>query len=333
MREPAFWWREPGLPARLLMPVAACYGAVTAARLRRSGAHAGIPVICVGNWTHGGTGKTPAAIAIARLLAQDGRNPFFLSRGYGGTALGPLRVEPTQHRADEVGDEPLLLARQATTIVSPDRVAGGRMARDAGADVLVMDDGLQNPSLAKDLTIAVLDGMRGIGNGAVFPAGPLRAPLEAQIEATDAILIIGQASPGVTQLLARLPKEIPVLAATLRPDATTIETLRGRRLLAYAGIGAPQRFFDTLAAAGLAVAATESFDDHHPYSVEDARRLIARCEREGLVPVTTEKDIVRLEGPGDERDALAARSTALPVTLVFEVEGKVRALLRQALGG
>ena len=180
MREPSFWWDKASLPAWLLQPVALIYGAVAASRMQKPGAKAGIPVICVGNFTLGGTGKTPTAIAIARLLTDTGKAPYFLSRGYGGRLTGPLRVDPAIHKAADVGDEPLLLARHAPTIVSHDRVAGAAFARESGADVIVMDDGLQNPSLQKDLTIAVIDARRGLGNGFVFPAGPFaRAAADA----------------------------------------------------------------------------------------------------------------------------------------------------------
>jgi len=173
MRDPPFWWTERSAVATMLAPLGVCYGAIAAWRMARSGRKAPVPVICVGNFTMGGAGKTPSAIAFARLLLMSGHSPFFLSRGYGGQVAGPVRVDD-QHAVD-VGDEPLLLCRVAPTIVARDRPAGALAAAEAGADVIVMDDGLQNPSLAKDLAVAVVDGRRGIGNGRIFPAGPLRA--------------------------------------------------------------------------------------------------------------------------------------------------------------
>ncbi len=175
MREPAFWWRPAGLMSGLLSPLAAIYGAVAASRMARAGHDAGIPVICVGNPTLGGAGKTPTAIAVAQMLDAAGRRPFVLSRGYGGALAGPVQVDPAHHRATDVGDEPLLLARFAPTIVSRDRAAGADAARAAGAGAVVMDDGFQSPALRKDRSLLVVDGRRGIGNGKVFPAGPLRA--------------------------------------------------------------------------------------------------------------------------------------------------------------
>ena len=181
MQAPAFWWKKPGAAAALLSPVAAIYGAVAARRLAQPGAHAGIPVICIGNLTVGGAGKTPTAIAVARLLIAAGEKPIFLIRGYGGTLAGPVTVA-AGHDAAQVGDEAVLLARVAPTIVAHDRVAGARLAKENGASVIVMDDGFQNPSLAKKLSILVIDGTRGIGNARIIPAGPLRAPLEPQLD-------------------------------------------------------------------------------------------------------------------------------------------------------
>lgn len=334
MLEPPFWWRAPGLAARLLQPVALGYGAAAAWRLRHKGARAGIPVICIGNLTHGGAGKTPAALTIARLLSEMGERPFFLSRGYGGKFPGPIRVDPERHRADEVGDEPLLLARRAPTIVGRDRVAGAKLAHAQGASVIVMDDGLQNPSLAKDWALAVIDGHRGIGNAKVFPAGPLRAPLMAQMERTNAVLIIGEPLPPDAKLAVILHKiGRPVLHAKLEPDGNAVEALRGSRLCGFAGIGDPEKFFRTLTEAGLDLAGREHFADHHQYSATDARNLLARCEREQMLPVTTEKDFVRLTTGDADCTELAARTRVLPVTLVFDDEEKVRGLLAGKIAG
>jgi tetraacyldisaccharide 4'-kinase len=334
MLEPPFWWRAPGLAARLLQPIALGYGAAAAWRLRHKGARAGIRIICIGNLTHGGAGKTPAALTIARLLSEMGERPFFLSRGYGGKLSGPIRVDPARHRADEVGDEPLLLARRAPTIVARERVAGAQLARAQGASVVVMDDGLQNPSLVKDWTLAVIDGHRGIGNGRVFPAGPLRAPLMAQLQRSNAVLIIGGPLPPASNLTAVLHKSgRPILHAQLEPDGNAIAALKGSRLLAFAGIGDPEKFFRTLTEAGLDLAARERFADHHKYSSADARSLLARCEREQMTPVTTEKDFVRLTAGETDCARLAGRTRVLPVTLVFEAEETARRLLQEKTSG
>jgi tetraacyldisaccharide 4'-kinase len=331
MREPSFWWDKPSLPAYLLRPVAAIYGAIAGARMRKEGTSAGIPVICVGNFTLGGAGKTPAAIAIAKLLIESGHAPFFLSRGYGGRLSGPVRVDPAVHKAADVGDEPLLLARHAPAIVSHDRVAGAAFAREAGADVIVMDDGLQNPSLRKDFTIAVIDARRGLGNRFVFPAGPLRAPLQTQLEHAHCILLIGDGrqTPAAINGLTHAQHR-PLLRARLEPDANAVKALGRRKLLAFAGIGDPEKFFMTLAGAGLEAAAEESFADHHPYTPDDAVRLLTLAESKNLIPVTTEKDLVRLTGSDPAIATLRARTRGLPVSLVFEDMAAVKKLVVRA---
>jgi tetraacyldisaccharide 4'-kinase len=330
MRDPSFWWRRAGPAARLLAPLAAVYGAAAAARLQRPGQRLGRPVICIGNFTVGGAGKTPAALAVARMLLTQGERPFFLSRGYGGKLAGPLQVDPARHRADDVGDEPLLLVRIAPTIVARARVAGATMAVAAGAGVIVMDDGFQNPSLAKDFSILVVDGRRGIGNGRVLPAGPLRAPLSAQLARAHALVVIGTAAgdAGVTEAAA--VREIPTFTAELAPDQSSIAALRRDRVLAFAGIGDPEKFFRTLTAAGIAVVATRSFPDHHRYTSAQAQALRADAERGGLTLVTTEKDLARLTGDQALAD-LAAQACVLPVALAFADEEKFRSLLLQRI--
>ena len=280
-------------------------------------ASAGVPVICLGNLTVGGAGKTPAAIAVAQLLHAAHERPFFLSRGYGGQLAGPVRVNPAIHRAADVGDEPLLLARLAPTVVARDRVAGAKFAQFAGASVIVMDDGLQNPSLAKDLTIIVVDGRRGIGNGHIIPAGPLRAPLGIAARPRAG------ADRRRCRRTARRPSStprrrgLPIFHARLEPDRSVIAAIGRRKVLAFAGIGDPEKFFATLTAAGIDVAERAGFPDHHRYTAAEARDLIARAQAENLMLVTTEKDLVRLSGE-PQLEALAARSSALPVRLVIE---------------
>jgi len=194
MREPAFWHRPPSLLSLLLMPLGALYGVVTTQRMQGEGLEAGIPVICVGNYHVGGAGKTPAVLALTKLLRDLGETPVVLSRGYGGRLRGPVRVDPARHRADDVGDEPLMLARTVPVMVARDRTDGVALAKSQGATVILMDDGFQNPSIAKDACLIVIDGDRGLGNGRVFPAGPLRAPLSPQLARTDALIVIGDGS-------------------------------------------------------------------------------------------------------------------------------------------
>ncbi len=328
MREPSFWWDEASLASALLAPLAAIYGAVARARLGGHGRRAGAPVVCIGNFIVGGAGKTPAALAVARMLAAAGERPVFLSRGYGGKLAGPVLVDPTRHRAQDVGDEPLLLARTAPTIVARDRVKGAAIA--AGASVIVMDDGFHNPSLAKDFSVLVVDARRGIGNGRVIPAGPLRAPLEAQLARAHTLVVVGTSSRAAAVAAAARARNIPVLPARLRPDADFIAGLGGSRVLAFAGIGDPEKFFLTLADAGVSVAATRSFPDHHRYMGAEARALCEEADRAGLVLVTTEKDLARLGGD-DEARKLAAHARALPVTLAFEDEERFKSLLLERL--
>jgi tetraacyldisaccharide 4'-kinase len=316
MREPPFWWRASGLEAMLLAPAAALYGAVAARRLARSGHRTRVPVVCIGNPTVGGAGKTPLALATAAMLRAAGEQAVFLSRGYGGTLQGPILVDAARHRAVDVGDEPLLLAAAAPTVVSRDRVSGAEAAVAAGASVIVMDDGFQNPSLLKDFAVLVIDARRGLGNARVFPAGPLRAPLEPQLRRAQAMVVVGTSGDSGIIDAARA-HDLPVFRARLEPDAAFLDTIRGARVLAFAGIGDPEKFFATLEAAGVAVAARESFADHHRYTAAEAQALCARADRDGLVLVTTEKDLARLRG--DEATApLAMRAQALPVTLVLD---------------
>jgi tetraacyldisaccharide 4'-kinase len=321
MREPAFWWQ----PHRgiLLAPLGALYGAVARHRMEAQGANAGVPVICLGNLTVGGAGKTPAALAVAHLLLAAHERPFFLSRGYGGRLAGPARVDPTFHHAADVGDEALMLARLAPTIVARDRVAGAKTARLGGASVIVMDDGFQNPSLAKDAAIVLVEGPRGVGNGRIIPAGPLRAPLEFQLTKAQVLVVVGSAE-GATKVIETARRcGIAIFHGRLEPDRSSLAALGGRKVLAFAGIGNPDKFFTTLAEAGVAVGRREGFADHHRYTAAEANALMERADTEGLVLITTEKDHVRLAGdPGLAR--LAARATALPVRLVIDEQEQFR---------
>jgi len=332
MRDPEFWWTDQSLYSALLRPAAWAYGAVAASRLKRTGTRAAVPVICVGNLTLGGAGKTPVALEIARLIAERGEQPVFLTRGYGGKLAGPVRVDPATHRAADVGDEPLLLARRAPTIVAQDRIAGAALAAAEGAEVIVMDDGLQNPALEKDIALAVVDARRGIGNGQVFPAGPLRAPLSTQFARIDAMLVVGErlqrAAVAADKAKAR---HVPVFQGQLRLDPAALKAVGRKKVLAFAGIGDPEKFFSSLAAAGIEASVEESFPDHHPFSEEDARRLMARADERALTIVTTEKDFVRLNG-NPELEKLAARTKAIPVRLVFQDEAAIRNLLAQKRG-
>jgi tetraacyldisaccharide 4'-kinase len=329
MRAPSFWWRQPGPAAAVLAPVAAAYGAIAARRMRQAGRDVGVPVVCIGNLTLGGAGKTPTALAVGRMLMAAGARPFFLTRGYGGRLRGPLQVDAARHTAREVGDEPILLARLAPTVVARDRVAGAAAARAGGADVVVMDDGFHNPSLAKHCAILVVDGRRAIGNARVFPAGPLRAPLAAQLDLAHALIVIGEA--GGAAAVAAEGEGLPVFHAALAPDAAAVAALAGRPVLAFAGIGDPEKFFATLDAAGIAAPVRRGFGDHHRYTAAEASALVGEAERRSLTLLTTEKDAARLAGAA-EAAALAARARTLPVSLVLAEEARFRAFVLERLG-
>jgi len=323
MREPAFWYRPPSLLSRLLAPLGALYGAVTARRMARAGATSAVPVICVGNYHVGGAGKTPATLAIVNILRDLGEQPFVVSRGYGGSLEGPVRVDVNVHNASDVGDEPLMMVATVPVIVSRDRAAGTELARAQRASVVVLDDGFQNPALAKDASFIVIDSVRGIGNGGVFPAGPLRAPLAPQIARTDALIVIGagHAADGVAAALNK--KSAPVLRARLVPDDASLAMLRGQRVLAFAGIGDPARFFATLRDSGVEVIDRRAFDDHHPYTPDDIARLMSDAAAKSLVLVTTAKDMPRIHS--DARLAHhAAHINVFAVTLGFDDETGLR---------
>ncbi|MCQ8239456.1 tetraacyldisaccharide 4'-kinase [Rhizosaccharibacter radicis] len=309
MKPPAFWYDPDAqwLPA-LLSPAAAATRALTRRRLRRPGRHAGVPVICCGNLSVGGTGKTTLVLDLAHRFQARGRRVHLLIRGYGGARQHALRVDPERHDAADVGDEALLLAGTAPCWVGADRAASARAAVAAGADLLILDDGLQNPTLHQDWPLLVIDGETGFGNGHALPAGPLREALADAVPRLRGVVIIGADRRRVA---ARLPPGLPVLWAALRmaPEA---EALRGRRLLAFAGIGRPGKFFDSLERLGLHLAERRSFPDHHRYSGQDARRLLRDAGRLGATLVTTPKDATRL--PPALRDHVQALGVSLDWT-------------------
>jgi tetraacyldisaccharide 4'-kinase len=289
--------------------------------MARPGERVEVPVLCVGNFVVGGAGKTPTAIALARMLRAAGERPAFLSRGYGGERrAASVRVGPSADSARRVGDEPLLLARVAPCYVGPDRVASARLAIEDGASVLVMDDGLQNPSLQKTLTAAVVDGEAPFGNGLCLPAGPLRAPVAAQAPFVDAIVMIGGGDEAAAEIAAAAPDK-PLFRARLKADAIAASLLIGRPVLAFAGIANPDKFFATLQGIGAQVAEREVFPDHWRFRPREIERLVQRAARRGLTPVCTEKDYVRL--PASAVDDVRT----LPVTLGFDEPRAVAAWL------
>ncbi|MTV16457.1 MULTISPECIES: tetraacyldisaccharide 4'-kinase [Bradyrhizobium] len=330
MREPAFWHRRSSWTSQLLQPLAALYGAVAARRMRQSGVDAGIPVICVGNYHVGGAGKTPTVLALAKLLRELDERPVVLSRGYGGRLGGPVKVDRDSHTAADVGDEPLMMAASLPVVVSRDRAAGLALARAQDASVILMDDGFQNPSVLKDTCLIVIDGTRGVGNGRVIPAGPLRAPLAPQLERTDALIVVGEGS-GAKKIAADLASRgKPVLSAHLKPDQASLAALSGTRALAFAGIGDPARFFNTLRASGVDVVRSKAFADHHAFTKEEIEALVADARGDALTLVTTEKDLARLRGP-DGMPAWAQAIVPFAVTLQFDDGDALRRLVADQL--
>lgn len=326
-KTPPFWYRarseKPGLFELTLSPLSYLYDLGHSLKQASiSSQRAGVPVLCVGNIVAGGSGKTPSVAALHAVITGHGlvHAPFVLTRGYGGSLSGPLLVEPAQHRAEEVGDEPLLLAARGLKVcVSRDRVAGARFLRECGADLIVMDDGFQNPALHKDLSFLVIDGQSGLGNARLIPAGPLRERPEAAYARASAVILIGQDRAGIRD---SLPDSLPVFAARIvpenRPDT-------GRRYCGFAGLGWPEKFYTTLQEAGLDVSSFHAFADHHPYSPDDLKRLRKQARKEGAVLLTTEKDYMRL------KPAERVGIEVLRVNLVFEEPETVCVFLQAAL--
>jgi tetraacyldisaccharide 4'-kinase len=314
---PPFWWQGASAPALALWPLSVAWGAASDWRMRRPPSfHADAPVLCIGNFIAGGAGKTPAAIRFGRAVGERGMKPGFLSRGFGGRITGPVEVSGRKHNADDVGDEAVLLARHATTVVSVDRGAGARMLTALGCDFIVMDDGFQNPGLAKDFSLLVVDAKRGIGNGFVMPAGPLRAPLLRQLSLAHGVLVIGDAPGGDRLIRASARSARPLFLASIVP--VDGEAWRGKKLFAYAAIADPEKFFDSLDACGAVLKGKRAFADHHPFSDEEAQELLEAAGREKARLVTTSKDMARMAGVGGIVADLAKKSRVFEIDLDFE---------------
>ena len=331
LETPTWWYRNKGALAAALAPVGRLYGGIAERRFARTEPYRSrLPVICIGNFTAGGGGKTPTAIAVAALLAELGAKPAFLTRGYGGASKGPVQVAKGQS-ALEVGDEPLLLAEAAPTFVSADRPAGAKAIEATEAGAIVMDDGFQNPSLAKDLSLVVVDAGCGLGNGLIMPAGPLRAPLEAQMARADALIVIGDGGKASAVIKAFEAQAKPVLKARMVPrqDKRWLGVLP---VIGFAGIARPEKFFATLRNNGARLIDTRSFPDHHRYRERDARRLLDAATERNAMLVTTEKDFVRLpDGEDSALGELKHRCRPFTIAVEFADDAAVKELLASRL--
>ncbi len=322
LRAPDFWYANPNESvAFVLRPIGWLYGLGGYLRVWfATPFRCAVPVVCVGNLTAGGTGKTPLAIAIGELLKARGLRVAFLSRGFGANVPGAMIVDATQDVAADVGDEPLLLAQHAMTVVSPDRPAGARLAISRGAQVIVMDDGFQNPSLTKDLSFVVVDAVRGFGNGCLIPAGPLRERVEDGMARADAIIVMGEGN-------AKVPQSKPQLNAHLMPLRGEDTRLKGQSVVAFAGIGDPKKFFQTAASCGASVKVERVYPDHHAYSDDDLSELFEIAKRYDAKLLTTEKDWLRLA------PSARAQVDVLKVSAQFDASstGQIETFIEQCL--
>lgn len=327
---PPFWWKKGGLQAWLLAPASWIYGAVAGRNMRRAKRlQMPVPVICVGNFTVGGAGKTPTVITLVRAAKARGLKAGVLSRGYGGSMDRTIVVDPTHHRAKDVGDEPLLIAREALTVVSRKRTEGARRLISEGCDLIVMDDGFQSAKLHFDYALMVIDTMRGIGNGYIVPAGPVRAPTRLQLKFATALLKVGSgnAADPFIRLAARSGK--PVFEAAIRPvDAPDI---RGKSVLAFAGIADPDKFFRTVESLGGIITARRPFGDHQHLTDDEIDDILATAERENLDIVTTSKDAVRLIGHHGRAAALLEKAKVIEVEMTFDSPATPGLIIQQAI--
>ncbi|MBA4791848.1 MAG: tetraacyldisaccharide 4'-kinase, partial [Rhizobiales bacterium] len=325
LNAPDFWWQPKGLQAMFLSPIGAVVSWITLRRMSQAGTRVPAVVICIGNPTVGGAGKTPTVIAVLKRLKERNAKPFALLRGYGGSERGPLLVDLKEHDVRAVGDEAILLADVAPTIVSVDRLAGAKLAASLGATHIVMDDGFQNSALVKNATLLVVDAVAGIGNGLTLPAGPLRARFRDQLERADAMLVVGD---GPAERNLPVSRRKPVFKAHLRADRDAAMRIMGAPVIAFAGIGRPAKFFELLQQIGVDVVEQHPFPDHYPYSVAEIRALVDKAGKRGMRLVTTSKDYARLLRPAFQ--GLREQIHVLPAHLEFVDPADLDTLIQNA---
>ncbi|MCY6382247.1 tetraacyldisaccharide 4'-kinase [Hoeflea prorocentri] len=327
---PPFWWTKADWRAWSLAPISWIYGVVARSRMENAPRVAvDVPVLCVGNFTVGGAGKTPTALALCAAAKKAGLKPGFLSRGYGGSIRTATVVDTDHHNAGDVGDEPLLLAQKALTVVSPERAAGAARLIEEGADFIIMDDGFQSAAVRFDFALMVVDSLRGIGNGHVIPGGPVRAPMVDQMRHASALLVIGdgpEAHP-VIRVAGRAAK--PVYEAKLK--VIRPRRFRRKKVLAYAAIGNPEKFFVSLNSAGADIVDARGFGDHHHFVEDEATDLLDTASARDLQLVTTAKDMVRLRHARGKVAELAEKSDVLEVQLEFDPPGLAQTFVEQTV--
>ena len=320
MKAPKFWYREKSFWAKLLTPLGRIYGWSVARRFKRVKPYqASVPVICVGNLSIGGTGKTPVCLALGKILKEMGVSFYFLNHGYKSHQKGII-VNTKKMSALDVGDEAMLLAAEALTVVDNHRARGAQVAERAGAKAIIMDDGFQNPSLIKTVSFIVVDGRTGFGNGRLIPAGPLRETVERGLLRADAVIISGHDDTGVQEIVHQYAPDMPILSGHFEPDSSVIKKLQGKKVMAFAGIGRPEKFFDMLVGCGVPVAKRAVFPDHYDYTRFDLESLLG--EAGNLPLVTTTKDAVKVP------QNMKSRIIAVSGQFVFDHPEEIQNILK-----
>lgn len=324
---PEFWWKKPGVLATVLLPFSWVYGNISSRRIQNARSRrASIPVLCVGNFTVGGSGKTPLALAVAKAAIAAGLKPGFITRGHGGT-VKKSRLATESDTALSIGDEAMLLARVAPVSVGKDRATSAKLLAEAGCTIAIMDDGFQSRSITIDYSIIAVDARRAIGNGYVLPAGPLRAPLAIQIPFADQIIVVGNGEAGDAVVRAASRAAKPVARALLSPR--NIGKVKNKKLMAFAGIADPEKFYATLHEMGAILVQTRSFPDHHPFTDGDLQSLLN--DSADLMLVTTEKDLVRIQSNGQIQKQILEKIITIPVQIIFQVDGVLERALEETV--